>query len=83
MDRHFDADGDYVLVPVLHDGSIVDSYTSGSMSSANVGSTQMEQMVVYEFAEVQLGPLRKKRVKQLRFLMAQFYKAAALTGGNS
>jgi len=29
LDRHFDADGDYVLVSVLHDGSLVDSYTSG------------------------------------------------------
>jgi type VI secretion system secreted protein VgrG len=32
LDRHFDADGDYVLVSVLHDGSITDSYTSGSQS---------------------------------------------------
>ena len=30
LDRHFDADGDYVLVSVLHDGSIIDSYTSGA-----------------------------------------------------
>ena len=30
LDRHFDADGDYVLVSVLQDGSITDSYTSGS-----------------------------------------------------
>jgi type VI secretion system secreted protein VgrG len=30
LDRHFDADGDYVLVSVLQDGSIADSYTSGS-----------------------------------------------------
>jgi type VI secretion system secreted protein VgrG len=29
LDRHFDADGDYVLVSVIHDGSIIDSYTSG------------------------------------------------------
>jgi type VI secretion system secreted protein VgrG len=30
LDRHFDADGDYVLVSVVHDGSIIDSYTSGA-----------------------------------------------------
>ena len=30
LDRHFDADGDYVLVSVVHDGSITDSYTSGA-----------------------------------------------------
>jgi type VI secretion system secreted protein VgrG len=29
LDRHFDANGDYVLVSVVHDGSIIDSYTSG------------------------------------------------------
>lgn len=29
LDRHFDANGDYVLVSVIHDASIVDSYTSG------------------------------------------------------
>ena len=32
LDRHFDADGDYVLVSVLHDGSMIDSYTSGAQS---------------------------------------------------
>ena len=30
LDRHFDADGDYVLVAVVHDGSIIDRYTSGA-----------------------------------------------------
>ena len=32
LDRHFDADGDYVLVSVLHDASMTDSYTSGVQS---------------------------------------------------
>ena len=30
LDRHFDANGDYVLVSVIHDASIIDSYTSGA-----------------------------------------------------
>jgi type VI secretion system secreted protein VgrG len=30
LDRHFDANGDYVLVSVAHDASIIDSYTSGA-----------------------------------------------------
>jgi type VI secretion system secreted protein VgrG len=29
LDRHFDAEGDYVLVSVSHNGSTTDSYTSG------------------------------------------------------
>jgi type VI secretion system secreted protein VgrG len=34
LDRHFDADGDYVLVTVLHESSIVDGYTSGGAGEA-------------------------------------------------
>jgi type VI secretion system secreted protein VgrG len=30
LDRHFDANGDYVLVSVIHDAAIIDSYTSGA-----------------------------------------------------
>jgi type VI secretion system secreted protein VgrG len=30
LERHFDADGDYVLVSVTHDASMVDAYASGS-----------------------------------------------------
>jgi type VI secretion system secreted protein VgrG len=30
LDRHFDADGDYVLVTVCHESTIVDGYTSGA-----------------------------------------------------
>jgi type VI secretion system secreted protein VgrG len=34
LDRHFDADGDYVLVTVVHQSSIVDGYTSGAAGEA-------------------------------------------------
>src|SRR5271165_517980 len=34
LDRHFDADGDYILVTVLHESTIVDGYTSGGAGDA-------------------------------------------------
>jgi type VI secretion system secreted protein VgrG len=34
LDRHFDADGDYVLVTVFHESTIVDGYTSGGAGEA-------------------------------------------------